>query len=163
MIIAVISIFIIWFLVSVLYIFKPTWLGRYKGPLHSLGWVSAWSMFIESTNTFKGHFNILYLGIHPNGESEKWNTLSTEGWKFSAFILGHSARKQSFLRYCVRNSLKHYFQQSEQLNDSNLYFGFLCQFVVDRKKNENITCSKVRLEYYKSGAQEPIVLESDNL
>ena len=72
----VISFFIIWFAISVTYIFKRRVLGTFGKWLHRWGWINEWSMFTGQKST-RDKYQLLYSDFNSKDETLRWKPVDS--------------------------------------------------------------------------------------
>ena len=161
MIALVIAIFSVWFLVCVLYIFQPKWLGQSKQILHLLGWANNWSMFVHKEKTLiKGSFDVSYQDFIDEHSVSEWITLPKKKWRPTSFIIGLDVSDESILLLLVKGAIRKYLADGNTLTTSNTYFNTLCEVLLTRERQAATASRKVKIQYYPLGEQPTLIIES---
>lgn len=162
MTIAVISVCSVWFLLWVLYIFKPGWLGRLAYPLHITGWANNWSMFVENKNArLRGTYNIFYKDFNQASKTSEWVLMPKVTWHPTMSLIGLGVRKETLLRHFTKAVLKDY--RNGIAPHEHPFFNSLCQLVLTHRHKTAGSFRQIKIEYYPSGTEKPVIIESEIL
>lgn len=160
MIVIVTCIFSLWLLIWMVYIFKPAWLGSLRYPLHITGWANNWSMFVHHKKAhLQGTYNVFYKDFDHENRATDWQLMPKVKWQLISPFIGLEVRKETLIRFFAKKALKGY--QAD--NNPTTFFNLLCQAVLSIDSKSTHQFRKVKIEYYPSGGQETLVIESEIL
>jgi len=159
MTLAVILIYAVWFLIWVLYIFKPRWLGRLRYPLHITGWANNWSMFVQQKNaSLKGSYQIFFKDVNSENKASEWIQMPKVAWQPLASFMGLEVRKETLIRHFTKGVLKAH--HSGEAPDIHPFFHSLCELVLAHGPKTVSDFRQVKIEYYPAEDKEPVVIKS---
>jgi len=146
MTILVASIFLVWCAVSVIYILKPSILGRWASPFHRFGWVNNWNMFVTNPVRNKAKFVIKYRDLDEAGDISLWNEVPKETWYLGIFVINIQGRLMALYTVGVRRILKLNSSGVEDLKTDPI-FRYLCQVICDFPSQKPIKARQIKFDY----------------
>lgn len=153
-------IYIVWFLIACIYIFKPKLLWKLKMPLHRYGFFANWSMYVPKGANARKTYHLMYRDRNEKGEVKDWVEFEYPEWKPYLFLFNLRSRMNSVFSKCVSILIKINQKEGKRLDDDPR-FVYLCQVICCIRPKE-LGCSRqIRLEYHTIDGTRLLVSESE--
>jgi hypothetical protein len=146
MAVVIVSVFLtLWLLLSVIYAFRTRWLGPLANPLHQLGWLNTWTMFVPRQQV-KIRYDIYFRNQFNNDTITEWTPVSKSTRGPLAFILNPKLALSTLLKSQVLKLLRLHFNDAKQL-DEHPSFVYLCKVICQLKTSGKPVSRQIKITY----------------
>lgn len=151
--------FSLWFLLWVVYVFKRSWLGSLAISLNRLGWLSNWSMFVQTERFAGKQLTLFYRDGHEKDDVSDWKEVQYIKWHPLFALINPSVGLRSLMVACCRQLIQEHKNGNEQLNQLEA-FDFLCHTVCQMQPKNGADTRQIRLIYAQSDSSGQVLVES---